>query len=312
MSQHRNPSISRRLILPAIVLALALAGCGASTSGRPKTTLSSTPTVTAPATATSHQQAPADCTGNGGAPLTIQKLQVGRAGAIDDGTWEWLPDNLPLTPQAVSSITPVALGTLGAAMTIGVDVNAPPASQPGYVCGVTVRIVSFQPLSGSAANVYHQCVDQYYMDPGGFMPSTACPASGVPAGVGDVVFPSSSVGAEATGSITLAPFGNQTPTPNQPAQEPPSSEPNGAGPTDLVVNVHVPQPGTYTFAVSLWQDRSGPSVTGPNVTVMFLFGKATREWGGQPCTDQAMRAQLPPATNPPTQVICPGGAPTVQ
>lgn len=235
--------------------------------------------------------------------------------------WEQLPDPLALKPQVASQVTPVAMGGIGASVVIDATFNAPPASQPAYVCGVTVRVVSFQPLIGQATNVYHECVGQTYAVPGGFHPSTACPAGPQPAGLGSVTFASSAVGAEASSSITYqpppGPPGTPQPGAGQPAQIPqPTSEIGGPGsccaPNDFVVKINTPQPGIYMFAVSFWQTSAGPTVTGPNVTAMFLFGQAQHEWGGQPCTQPAMQSQLPPATNPPTQVICPGGAPTVQ
>ena len=313
MSRYHRLFSIRVMLAPVIILLLVLSGCASHASGHPRgnqatTTASigsSSPTATS-IVVSSSQQTNTTCSANGGSPLTISKASVGRYADFGLDTWEQLPDTLALKPQILSQVAPVALGGINNTASIRVDVNAPPATQPAYVCGLTVRITSFQPLSGPAANVYHKCVDQAYQDPGGFIPSTACPGGPNPAGSGKVTFTSASVGAQATGAIS------GPSDPSQPAKEPSDVEPNASGPTELLVSVQVPQPGLYTFAVSLWQDSSGPSVTGPNVTAIFLFGQARHEWGGQPCTQPAMQPQLPPPTTPPTQVICPGGAPTVQ
>lgn len=329
MSRHHRHFSIRALLAPTVILLLALGGCASNASGHPRGTQAtstvstghSSATATSTTAAASSSQPSAVCTSNGGSPLTVQKLQVGRYGSASFNVWEQLPDSLALKPQMTAQVTPVATGAIGKTVDLDVTFNLPPTAQPAYVCGVTARVVSFTSLAGPATNVYLPCVDQAYLDPGGFHPSSACPAGPLPAGLGNVTFASSAVGAEASSSITFqppaGPSGTPQPGEGQPAQIPqPTSEIGGPGsccaPNDVLIGVHVAQPGTYTFAVSLWQDSSGPSVTGPNVTAMFLFGQAQHEWGGQPCTQPAMQSQLPPATNPPTQVICPGGAPAVQ
>ena len=177
--------------------------------------------------------------------------------------------------------------------------DTPPNEQVGYVCGVTMRIVAFQPLAGAVPNITLPCVDQVYYDPGGWEPSTACPALGLPAGDARVIFTSSAMGAIATSAM----IDLHRPT-YQPGQAPPWAGPNAS--PNMMLSVGVPQAGTYTFSVSFWQNRSGPSIQAPNITETFTLGHYLNEWGGQQCTTASMQSQLPPPTNPPSEVVCPG------
>src|SRR5258708_39603412 len=76
------------------------------------------------------------------------------------------------------------------------------AQQIGYVCGVTVQFLPFHPLPSAIPNVTLPCVAQSYLDPGGWEPSTACPASPLPGGRANVVFASSSPGTTVTAPVT--------------------------------------------------------------------------------------------------------------
>jgi len=77
----------------------------------------------------------------------------------------------------------------------------------------------------------------------------------------------------------------------------------------LSIYIVVPVAGTYTVSISLWQDRSGPTVTMSDVTDTLLFKQALHEWGGQACTTPDMQALLPPPTDLPAPLICPGPPP---
>ncbi len=286
--------------------ALLLTACQGQTPPSPPSA-SSTQSAAASNTAiTQPLVAPAICSASGGTPLAVSGVQYQRYGSRDINYYERLADTLSPKPQPVSVATngsPVALKTTAY---YDFAVTAPPTGQQGSICGVTVRIVAFQPLTAPAPNIYRPCVDQSYSDPGGWTPSTACPAGPVPAGDGTVSFTSSNVGATVTAPInghdpnTFQPW-------NKPAVEPPPLVgPTAAGPTDILVQINVAQPGTYTVSMSLWQDSGGPSITVPNQTLQFLGGQASQEWSGGACTTAAMQSELPPPTNPPTQLICPG------
>lgn len=277
------------------------------------------PTATTAPTATAPREGSALCGANGGSPLSVSRIQFTHYGVFDLNYFERLADNLALKPQVVSDVANVP-GAPDKATVPGVAIKdnalfdlaipAPPASQPGYICAVSVSIVSYQPLSGPATNVYRACVGQSYANPGGWNPSTACPAGVPPAGSGSVTLPSADVGTSVTGAISG--YTSNFQLSNQPAIEPPplnSDSSHSPYPTDVTVGIKVPQAGTYTFAISLWQDRSGPSITVPDVTLQFLFGQALHEWSGEACTQADMQSQLPPPTDPPTRLICPGPPP---
>jgi hypothetical protein len=196
--------------------------------------------------------------------------------------------------------------TIGSSADIRVQVTVGAASQPGILCGVTVRITAFQALSAPVPNVYHECVDQVYLDPGGYHPSTACPAFPAPSGyAGVLALPSSAVGATVTAPMEGL-HSDFSPDPSRPAQIPPDTSHSA---NYFMVGVTVPAAGTYTFAISLWQDQSGPTVSMPAVTDTVLFKQALHEWGGEQCTTPDMQALLPPPTDPPAQLICPGPPP---
>lgn len=282
-------------------------------SGQPTASATETstvvPTPTTLPTATPLPKGASACGENGGTPLSVSTIHFARYGSADLYYYARLADDLTLRPQITSGVVSNAPGvTINDNAIFDLEIPAPPASQPGYICAVTVRIVSFQPLPGPATNVYHPCVGQYYANPGGWHPSTACPAGPIPAGSGTVNLPIADVGASVTGAIS-GHTSNFQPS-NQPAIEPPpQAGPTSPGPTDITVGIKVPQAGTYTFAISLWQDRTGPSITMPDVTLQFLFGQALHEWSGEACTQANMQSQLPAPTDPPAHLICPGPPP---
>lgn len=286
-----------------LILALSLlAACGPQTnSGSAPTTTASgsagdSATVTPSSTSTPPPTPPSVCTANGGAALTWQTESVNDLWP----TGARLSDTLPLKPVVSPSLSARDAVNLNAAASFNFTFTPPPAQQIGYVCGVTVQVLTFQPLPNAIPNVTLPCVDQYYLDPGGWEPSTACPASPLPAGRASVIFVSSSPGTTVTAPVTN-PWVHQS---TQPGQIPSTAGSNY--PAWITVGFQVPAAGTYTFSVRFWQSRSGPPIVAPDVTATFALGQYLHEWGGQQCTVPNMQAQLPPPTNPPSQVICPG------
>lgn len=107
------------------------------------------------------------CAANGGAILT--KLTA----AVNDlqPLGARLPDALPLNPVVAPSLSAQDNMSLNASASFNFTFALPPAQQIAYICGVTAQIVAFQPLPGAIAHVTLPCVDQYYLDPGGWEPS---------------------------------------------------------------------------------------------------------------------------------------------
>jgi hypothetical protein len=238
---------------------------------------------------------PRACTSNGGATLSEPQASINDLQLLGVR----LPDDLPLKPV----LDPTAGTQNAVSMNNSVSLNytfaLPPTQQVGYICGVTVQILSFQPFSAPLANVTLPCVDQFYLDPGGWNPSTACPAGTRPAGSAQVVFSESAPGDTTTAAVT-----NPWVQSMQPGQIPSSAGSNY--PAWITVGIQVRAAGTYTFSVNFWQTSAGPSIAAPNVMLAFSLGHYVHEWGGQQCTASTMQTQLPPATNPPSHVICPG------
>jgi hypothetical protein len=287
-----------------LILALSLlAACGSQTTSgsAPTTTVTSgsvgdAATVTPSSTPTTPPAPPSVCTSNGGAVLTEPTEDINDL----TPTGARLPDNLPLKPVVWPSLGAQDDVNLKATASLNFTFTSPPAQRIGYVCGVTVRVLTFQPLAGAIPNITLPCVDQYYLDPGGWVPTTACPAGPLSAGTANVVFSSSSPGTIVTAPVTN-PWVQQTTRPGQ--------IPSTAGsnyPAWITVFFQVPAAGTYTFSVSFWQSRTGPTIVAPDVTATFARGQYLHEWGGQQCTAPNMQSQLPPPTNPPSHVICPG------
>jgi hypothetical protein len=302
------------MVVTVAMLAALLAGCGTSSRAKadaPTPTATSLPTATA--TATPALVAPSVCSENGGAQLSVTKeyLHNGYGPGEPEGTR--LPDDLTLRPQIVATSLDMGHLSLRDNTLAFFDFSQPSSGQTGYICGVTLRIESFQPLPEAVPNVTATCADQWYEVPGGWLPSTACAAAPLPAGAGSATFTSSLAGTMATASVTaptLPPSDSM-----RPGQEPSSLDAlGGCGPTGhcstlMSVGIKVPQAGTYTFSVRFWQDRAGPSVAAPDITETFALGQMQREWGGEQCKAADMQAQLPPPTDPPTRVICPGAYP---
>lgn len=270
---------------------------GAATTGTRGQTGGATPSPTSAGTATPDDSEPTTaqvCKASGGSKLAITATHVG----VVDEQFDRLPDGLAQQPQPVP--TPIGAVSVDDHVGIGVETTLPPKSAPGYICGVTVRVVAFHPLVGTVPNVYHACSDSAYVVPTG-VKTGDCGATAGPAGEAPVVLGSSAIGTTATTAMT-DPLANLR---TQAASEPPVADSN----PQIWVLIEVPAAGTYTFAISLWQDRSGPSMTLPQVTDTFLLLHAAHEWSGQACTTPGMQAKLPAATTPPTPLICPGPPP---
>jgi hypothetical protein len=299
-------SVAGRTLRTAVMLLVSLLGvaaCGnASSAG--KVTSPPAATSTATATATPALVAPALCGTDGGSPITASG--AGPHDVVHASRFMRLPDEWTLAPHPFPAGTQYPEVTIGNGVFLPIYRSIGAATQPGIICGVTVRVMSFVPLSGPVPNVYHECVDEVYFDPGGFDRSTSCPATSAPTGEGYVALASASAGSVATASVNAFLLGSGA-DPNHPAQIP--NDMNGRLLVYLAISVGVPMPGTYTLEIRLWQDRSGPTVTLPDETDTVLFKQALHEWGGQPCTALDMQAQLPPPTDPPTQLICPGPPP---
>lgn len=301
-------------ILALVLLVALLAACDSQAhAGTPAATSTATsylpmatqpasgggPSPTATTTPNGLSSPPANplavCTSNGGAALTVQQADL--SPLVPTGAR--LPDNFPLKPVVYPPASSQQTVSLNASEQMMYSFSAPPAKQVGYICGVTMRIVSFQPIAAPIPNVTLPCVDQSYLDPGGWEPSSGCPGAAAPAGEASVRFSSSTQGATAT-SAMIDPLAKTL----RPGQTPPAEGPND--PPYMLVGIQVPAAGTYTFSVSFWQTRSGPTIAAPSITATFALGQYLHEWGGQQCTVSGMHSQLPPPTNPPSHVICPG------
>jgi hypothetical protein len=297
----RTPRVFAVALAGALLMSLSACGNASTTA---KVVSSPTAISTPTATPTPALIAPALCGTDGGSPVSVTGAGTSGIYAAD---FEHLPDEWTLTPHSFPRDTQYPAVTIGSGVLLYIYPSIGTATQPGIICGVTVRIKAFQALSGPVPNVYHECVDQVYLDPGGYHPSTACPAFPAPSGeAGLLTLPSSAVGSTVTAPMDGL-RSDFSPDPNHPAQI--LNDMNGQLRPYLGIDIEVPVAGTYTFAISLRQNRTGPTVTMSDVTDMLLFKQALHERGGGPCTTPGMQAQLPPPTNPPTQLICPGPPP---
>ena len=311
----------RRLWGTALVLlgALALASCsGSSGAASPSATASPTatgtttstvgPTATAtPSGAGDGSTIPPDprtvCKPQGGPPLTATASNVVTFGGGEEG--QLLPADLQQKPQVLTDSLEQGRISFTDATTVAQSFSAPPAGQVSYICGVTVRIVVFQPITTPVHNATIPCHDDFYTQPGGFQGTGDCGGVQEAVGSGEVTFAAATVGATATSSVIDRAAG----TPLQPGQEPPTAQTQAS----MWIVIHAPQAGTYTFSLAFWQDGTGPTITAPSITETFSLGQIQHEWGGPQCLTPTMQAQLPPAPpagQPPLHVICPGGPPT--
>lgn len=286
----------RYLALPMLAVALLFAAaCAPTVSLVPvqPTATPAAPTVTVPTltSITPGASTLAACRGPAGATLSIGQVQVG---TFD--SWQVLPATLSLTPQP-TTIAKVSGNIALRTITVDVSLDQSSATATSYLCAVTARIVAFQPLPAPIPNVTRSCSDHAYLDPGGADYGGDCGTElGAPA-TATIRFTAAAPGATITVPV-LSSAG-----PGKPAVFP---SPDGRA-SHVAVELSVPASGVYTFVIGLWQDRSGPVRT---LEVGETFNlQAAREWSGQFCTSDAMQAQLPPPTNPPTTLLCPGAPP---
>lgn len=294
---HSKRMLHRYVALPVLAVALlvvgACAGAGTVTTAPPHPTAVPSPTASAPALTGVAPSASAlvACGGSAGAPLSLGQVQVGTFDA-----WQVLPATLPLKPLP-TSVAKVTGNVALSHITVDVGLNPSSATSPSYLCAVTARIVAFHPLAASIPNVTRSCSDHAYQDPGGADYGGDCGTELGPPATATIHFPDSTPGTTVTVPV-LSSAG-----PGKPAAFP---SPDGRAPRVGVV-LSVPASGDYTFVIGLWQGRNGPVRTLQVVETFNL--QAMREWSGQFCTSDAMQAQLPPPTNPPTQLLCPGAPP---
>src|SRR5258707_7673603 len=145
-----------------LILALALlAACGSQTNSgsAPTTTATSastgdSATITPSSTPSSPPTSLAVCTSNGGAALTAPTVGVNDL----QPTGARLPDTLPLKPVVSPSLSSQDAVNLSATASLNFTFTVPPAQQIRYVCGVTVQVLTFQPLPSAIPNVTLPCV----------------------------------------------------------------------------------------------------------------------------------------------------------
>lgn len=285
----------RRIEMIALGIALLCISACASGSAPPRgvrSTASPIPTMPALPAVTPDASVASACAGAGGSALGTGLIQVG---AFD--SWQALPSDLPLKPEPSSAVKITGNIALNA-VTVDIGLKTPSSGAPGYICAVTARIVAYQPLAAPIPNVTRTCADHVYLDPGG--PDYGGDCGGVLAGppaTANIAF-----AASAPGTTISVPIKSDV-TAGKPAAFP---SPDGRS-SHAWIGLRVPASGIYTFVIGLWQDASGPAL---RVAVQDTFNlDATHEWSGLACALPSMQAQLPPPTNPPTSLLCPGGPP---
>ncbi len=279
----------------AAILAAGCAGDNSVTNTSATPTVAPAPTATAPALTgvVSGADVAALCNGPAGAALGIGEVRVG---AFD--AWQVLPASLPLQPQPIA-VAKVSGNTALSSVTVDIGLDLSSSTSPGYLCAVTARIVAYEPLAAPMPNVTRTCSDHAYLDPGGADYGGDCGSQVGPPASAAIRFAGSAPGS----TVTVPIQGNAGS--GRPATLP---SPDGRA-SHVGVVLAVPASGVYTFVVGLWQDRSGPTRT---VQVSETFNlDAAHEWSGQFCTTPAMQAKLPPPTNPPTPLLCPGDPPAL-
>ncbi len=297
-----------RLVQVALMLVVAtlFSACanGLGVAGKPAATITplanatASPTLDSAPTATPVADPMAVCTGTPGARVSIQWTHIGAL----DGGWQALPSNLALKPQpGALSVDHQQNATLALkGVTLWMGLNGSAGGGAGYVCAVSVKIVSYKPLSAPIPNVTRTCSDLPWLNPGGVETGADCGAGGRVIGRADLTFTSNAAGASASSAFHDV----NNPQSTEPLQAPAS----GSQQASVWVHIKVPASGTYVFRVGIWQDRSGPVVF-TTLTATFVVD-ALHEWSGQACVAPAMQAQMPPPSNPPSIFICPGDPPT--
>jgi hypothetical protein len=178
-----------------------------------------------------------------------------------------------------------------------------PAGYAGVVCNasttthmltdLTVRIDSFTPVS-AVLNAWHPC-EGYYARPAGVQGNSSGCIGGFPSPNCRHAAFAPSAGAGAVISTTSTCKGPPLPAALH------ASDPYGY---DFNLGIVAPTaPGIYTFSLGIAFDGAAPvyfSLPHP-----ILLAPITHLWDAQSCTTPAMQSQIPTATNPPTDYICP-------
>jgi hypothetical protein len=296
-----------KLVVAALAVFCLLSGCasGQGIAGKPTATISPfatltpAPTVPPVPTATPVADPMSVCTNTPGARISVIGTHVGAF----DGGWQALPSTLAFTPQpAALSVDNQQNATLALkGVTLYIGLAAPASGGPGYVCAITVKIVSYHPLAAPIPNVTRTCSDHPWANPGGVEGGGDCGAIGLVNGRADMAFAATTAGVSMSSAFHDVSYLQST----EPVVVSPSGSQVGAS---VWAHVEVPASGTYTLSLGIWQDRSGPTVF---TTLQATFvADALHEWSGQACAAPAMQSQMPPPTNPPSSFICPGGPPT--
>ena len=296
MAPRNRPSAFRDARRSALVvvatLTVLLAGCGSGTGATSTPTSPPTPTAPPLPAITPDARVLSACAGSAGSPLSVAQVQVGQF----DG-WQELPATLPLKPLPIS--TAKVIGNLALnRVTVDLTLSGGSSSAPAYLCAATFSVIAYQPLDAPIPNVTRTCSDHAYLDPGGADYGGDCGVLSAPPASAEVTLSASLVGTTLT-----VPVANAA-RPGQPA-----SFPGADGNAHIWIALTVAEPGAYTFVVGLWQDRSGPAARA-EVSERFDLN-AAHEWSGQACTAADMQTQLPPPTDPPTPLLCPGPSPAL-
>lgn len=235
------------------------------------------------------------CASSGtGSRLSIAEVRVGTW-----DSWQQLPGDLPLKPLPTSVAKDVGDLALNA-ITVELDLAAPASATAGYVCALSARMLSYQPLAAPIPNITRNCSDHPYLNPGGADYVGACGFVTAPAATATTAFTQSVPGA----TITV-PIQNSAALGDGKAVGRP-----GAAASKIWLTLKVAASGHYSFVLGLWQDSTGPTLTAV-VNETFVVD-AAHEWTGLSCKDPQMQAQLPPPTDPPTPLLCPGAPPAMQ
>ena len=172
-------------------------------------------------------------------------------------------------------------------------------TQSHEIEGVTFGIAQFTPYTGRVQS-WSVC-DGYYSRsvPGG--------ATGYGCGYGwnadetlYVAFSTAAAGSVASAiQVSFGPTTRPTPYGPLPATLGPGQE------MVFFVTAKLPStPGTYAFTVAPTVDHAALAPMPIGEPALFAAGAV--RWGGLACLHPAMQSQIPPATNPPSDYICPG------
>jgi hypothetical protein len=214
-----------------------------------------------------------------------------------------LPDSTPLKPLQISASDQSALDQqLPPDPAINPDLMDP-AGYAGEVCdasatphtltSLTVRIDSYTPAS-AVLNAWRPC-EGYYARPDGVQGNASQCTGGFPSpNCRHAAFaPNAAVGAVVSTTSTCK--GPPLPVTLH------TSDQFGYG---FNLGIVAPTaPGTYTFSLGVAFDGAAP-IYFP-LPHAILLAPVTHMWDAQSCATASMQSQIPPATDPPTDYICP-------